>query len=357
MSEVTNPNISFWNGKRVLITGHTGFKGGWLSLWLQKMGANLSGLALEPPTSPSLFNVANVKGGMEHQIVDIRDYNALNRYIAKFNPEIIFHMAAQPLVRYSYKNPIETYATNVMGTVHVLEAARKSGSVKAIVNVTTDKCYENNEWHWGYRENERMGGDDPYASSKGCVELLSNAYQRSFFEYENIAMATARAGNVIGGGDWAKDRLVPDILNSIEKNKSILIRNPKSIRPWQHVLECLSGYLILAENLFNHKQAYSEGWNFGPNDQDAKPVCWIADKLIELCDSNIFWELDKKHQLHEASFLKLDNSKSLHRLNWRPRLTLEEALFFIVDWHDSWQSNVDMKLKCFNQIDNFNKIS
>jgi CDP-glucose 4,6-dehydratase len=357
MSEVTNPNISFWNGKRVLITGHTGFKGGWLSLWLQKMGANLSGLALEPPTSPSLFNVASVKDGMEHQIVDIRDYNALNEYIAKFNPEIIFHMAAQPLVRYSYKNPIETYATNVMGTVHVLEAARKSGSVKAIVNVTTDKCYENNEWHWGYRENERMGGDDPYASSKGCVELLSNAYQRSFFEYENIAMATARAGNVIGGGDWAKDRLVPEILNSIEKNKSILIRNPKSIRPWQHVLECLSGYLILAENLFNHKQAYSEGWNFGPNDQDAKPVYWIADKLIELCDSNIFWELDKKHQLHEASFLKLDNSKSLHRLNWRPRLTLEEALLFIVDWHDSWQSNDDMKLKCFNQIDNFNKIS
>ncbi len=275
----TNP--TFWQGKRVLLTGHTGFKGSWLSLWLQSMGATLRGVALAPPTEPSLFEAARVFEGMEHRIADIRDFAAVQAQMNEFRPEIVIHMAAQPLVRLSYQQPIETYATNVMGTVHVLEAARHAGSVRAIVNVTTDKCYENREWVWGYRESEPMGGHDPYSSSKGCAELVSSAYRESFMKEAGLAMATARAGNVIGGGDWAADRLVPDILRALEKSEPVLIRNPHAIRPWQHVLEPLSGYLLLAERLFEQGQADAEGWNFGPRDEDARPVQWIVERLCE----------------------------------------------------------------------------
>lgn len=276
---IASPNPAFWRGKRVLLTGHTGFKGSWLSLWLQSMEAVVRGISLDPPTSPALFNVAQVDLGMDHQIADIRDHEAINPLVASFKPEIVIHMAAQPLVRLSYQQPLETYATNVMGTLHLLEAARHAGSVRAIVNITTDKCYDNKEWAWGYREDEPMGGHDPYSSSKGCVELLSSAYRQSFLIDAGTAMATARAGNVIGGGDWALDRLVPDILRALEQKQPVQIRNPFAIRPWQHVLEPLSGYLVLAERLYEKGQQDAEGWNFGPRDEDAQPVQWIVERL------------------------------------------------------------------------------
>jgi CDP-glucose 4,6-dehydratase len=270
MTNTVNPD--FWRGKRVLITGHTGFKGGWLSLWLQSLGAELQGLALAPPTAPSLFDEAKVGAGMASTIGDIRNYETVRACMVAFKPEVVIHMAAQPLVRLSYTEPVATYATNVMGTVHVLEAARHAGSVRAIVNVTTDKCYENREWVWGYREDEPMGGYDTYSNSKGCSELVTLAYRRSFFQHSGIALGSARAGNVIGGGDWAADRLVPDILRAFERVEPVVIRNPTATRPWQHVLEPLSGYLALAEQLFQHGQAFAEAWNFGPRDEDARPV-------------------------------------------------------------------------------------
>ncbi len=346
--QVTNPD--FWRGKRVLMTGHTGFKGSWLSLWLQSMGATLRGIALEPPTEPALFAVARVAEGMEHRITDIRDFAAVKRQMDEFHPEIVIHMAAQPLVRLSYSEPVETYATNVMGTVHVLEAARHCGSVKAIVNITTDKCYENREWVWGYRENEPMGGHDPYSSSKGCAELVSSAYRKSFLQEAGIAMATARAGNVIGGGDWALDRLVPDILRALEKQESVLIRNPHAIRPWQHVLEPLSGYLLLAERLYLHGTVDAEGWNFGPRDEDARPVQWIVEHLCELCGEGASWTLQPGDHPHEAGFLKLDISKARQRLKWTPRWSLETALTRITEWHQAWLSGQDMQDFCLNQI-------
>jgi CDP-glucose 4,6-dehydratase len=280
MTDTVSPD--FWRGKRVLITGHTGFKGGWLSLWLQSLGAELQGLALAPPTTPSLFVKAMVGAGMASAIGDIRDYETVHACMAAFKPEIVIHMAAQPLVRLSYTEPVATYATNVMGTVHVLEAARHAGSVRAVVNVTTDKCYENREWVWGYREDEPMGGYDPYSNSKGCSELITSAYRRSFFQHSGIALGSARAGNVIGGGDWAADRLVPDILRAFERGEPVVIRNPTATRPWQHVLEPLSGYLALAEQLFQHGQAFAEAWNFGPRDEDARPVGWIVKKMADL---------------------------------------------------------------------------
>ena len=268
MTTAAQARPAFWLGKRVLLTGHTGFKGSWLSLWLQSLGATLRGVALDPPTEPALFRVARVADGMEHRLADIRDLDAIQAQVNEFKPEILVHMAAQPLVRVSYQSPIETYATNVMGTVHVLEAARLAGSVRAIVNVTTDKCYENREWVWGYREDEPMGGHDPYSSSKACAELVSSAYRKSFLKAAGIAMATARAGNVIGGGDWAQDRLVPDILRALEQGRPVPIRNPHAVRPWQHVLEPLSGYLQLAERLYELGQSDAEAWNFGPRDED-----------------------------------------------------------------------------------------
>ena len=275
-------DASFWKGKKVFLTGHTGFKGSWLSLWLQNMGALVKGYSLDVNTKPALFSQANVAEEMESEIGDIRNLEKLTKSMVSFSPDILIHMAAQPLVRLSYQEPVDTYTTNVIGTVNVLEAARKCSNLKAIVSVTTDKCYENKEWEWGYRENEAMGGHDPYSSSKGCAELVTSAYKRSFFSSDDTAsLASARAGNVIGGGDWAEDRLIPDILNAFEKSEPVVIRNPLSTRPWQHVLEPLSGYLVLAQELFLNGDEFAEGWNFGPKYEDCKPVSWILDQMVE----------------------------------------------------------------------------
>ncbi len=344
-------NPVFWKGKKVFLTGHTGFKGSWLSLWLQSMGAIVKGYALEPPTSPSLFVEANVAQGMESETGDIRNLEQLRKSMQSFNPDVLIHMAAQPLVRLSYREPIETYSTNVMGTVNVLESARYCSDLKAIVSVTTDKCYENREWEWGYRENEPMGGHDPYSSSKGCAELVTSAYRNSFFNTENSAsIASARAGNVIGGGDWAEDRLIPDILRAFEKGKSVIIRNPLSTRPWQHVLEPLSGYLVLAQHLYEDGKAYAEAWNFGPKDEDCKPVQWILDKMVTAWGEGANWELDKNDNPHEANFLKLDCSKAATKLKWQPTWHLDYTLKLIVDWHKQWQAKADMRTHCINEI-------
>ena len=341
----------FWRGKRVLLTGHTGFKGSWLGLWLQNMGAEVHGLALEPPTTPNLFTEARVGDGMASTIGDIRDYETVCSTMLAFKPEIVIHMAAQPLVRLSYSEPVATYATNVMGTVHVLEAARNSGSVRAIVNVTTDKCYENKEWLWGYREDEPMGGYDPYSNSKGCSELVTSAYRRSFFQASGVALASARAGNVIGGGDWAADRLIPDILRAFEKGQPVIIRNPHATRPWQHVLEPLSGYLSLAQQLYGEfGQQYAEGWNFGPHEEDARPVQWIVAHLANSWDNGASWQLDGSDHPHEANYLKLDISKAKARLGWRPRWPLDTALKKITAWHHAWLAGQNMQQLCQQQI-------
>lgn len=344
----------FWKGKRVFLTGHTGFKGSWLSLWLQELGAEVTGYALAPPTQPSLFEAASVESGMRSIIQDIRDLDAVKRAVQEAKPEIVIHMAAQPLVRYSYQNPVETYAVNVMGTVHLLEAIRKVGGVKAIVNVTTDKCYENREWVWGYREDEPMGGHDPYSSSKGCAELVTSAYRRSYFDQTGIALASARAGNVIGGGDWAGDRLVPDILRAFEAHQPVVIRSPKSTRPWQHVLEPLSGYMTLAERLWSDPKQYAEGWNFGPRDEDAKPVDWIVAALADLWGDDASWRVEASDRNpHEANYLKLDISKSRHKLSWEPRWSLQTALDKIVCWQRAYLAGENVKLKTLVQIRDF----
>jgi CDP-glucose 4,6-dehydratase len=348
----------FWQGRKVLITGHTGFKGSWLSLWLQAMGAELRGIALAPTTTPALFDVAQVVKGMDSQLADIRDASVIARLVRDFQPEIIIHMAAQPLVRLSYQQPIETYAINIMGTVHVLEAARHAGSVRTIVNITTDKCYDNREWAWGYREDEPMGGHDPYSSSKGCVELVSNAYRKSFLNEAGIAMATARAGNVIGGGDWALDRLVPDTLLALEKGLPVKIRNPHATRPWQHVLEPLSGYLLLAEKMHEQGQTqastqaqnFAEGWNFGPRDEDARTVQWIVEHLCQAWGPSASWQLQPGKHPHEANYLKLDISKAKQRLQWAPRWSLEQALEHIIHWHRTWLDEQDVRALSIQQI-------
>jgi CDP-glucose 4,6-dehydratase len=345
------PSSGFWPGKRVLVTGHTGFKGSWLSLWLQSLGASVHGLALEPPTAPNLFTEARVREGMTSAIGDVRDYETVFRTVVAFQPEIVIHMAAQPLVRLSYSEPVATYATNVMGTVHVLEAARQAGCVRALVNVTTDKCYENREWEWGYREDEPMGGHDPYSSSKGCSELVTSAYRRSFFQENGIALASARAGNVIGGGDWAADRLVPDILKSFEKNQPVIIRNPHAVRPWQHVLEPLSGYLALAERLYGESgRHYAEGWNFGPHHDDARPVQWIVEYLVNSWGGEAAWRLDNDKHPHEANYLRLDISKARSRLDWAPSWPLSTALGKIVAWQRAWLGKQDVRQLCQQQI-------
>lgn len=352
-------NTEFWRGKRVLLTGHTGFKGSWLSLWLQSMGAQVVGYALAPPTNPSLFEVAEVGQGMTSIIGDIRDLEHLRRVFAEHQPEIVIHMAAQPLVRYSYIEPVETYSTNVMGTVNLLEAVRSTDSVKAVVNVTSDKCYENREWVWGYRENEAMGGYDPYSNSKGCAELVTSAYRNSYFHPEKygthgVAIASGRAGNVIGGGDWAGDRLIPDIMRAITEGKPVNIRSPHAIRPWQHVLEPLSGYLVLAQKLFEEGAAYAEGWNFGPNDEDAKPVQWIVEKLTQAWGEGASWVLDGGEHPHEAHYLKLDCSKAKMRLDWQPRWHLEDALSAIIEWHRAHREGKGMRELTLRQISAYN---
>ena len=345
-------NEVFWKNKRILMTGHTGFKGSWLSLWLQNMGANVVGYALSPPSSPSLFEVAEVAQGMVSLNGDIRDLDKLQKAMVQHQPEIVIHMAAQSLVRYSYQNPVETYAINVIGTVNVLEAIRKTPSVKAVVVITSDKCYENKEWVWGYRENEAMGGYDPYSNSKGCAELVTAAYRQSFFNKSGqvVAVASARAGNVIGGGDWAADRLIPDMVRAVSAHRPVLIRNPNAIRPWQHVLEPLSGYMLLAQKLYKDGADYAEGWNFGPSEDDAMPVQWIAERFTELWGEDAKWALDKSEHPHEAHYLKLDCSKARHRLNWQPRWTLAHALGNITAWHKAYQQGVNMREFSLNQI-------
>lgn len=349
MSSAVNP--AFWEGKKVFLTGHTGFKGSWLSLWLQSMGAKIKGFSLEPPTTPALFTEAKVAAGMESEIGDIRDFSSIKASITTFNPDILIHLAAQPLVRLSYREPVDTYATNVMGTVHVLEAARQCSHLKAIVNVTTDKCYENREWEWGYRENEPMGGHDPYSNSKGCSELITAAYRNSFFNTaDTAALASARAGNVIGGGDWAADRLIPDILRAFEQRRPVIIRNPMATRPWQHVLEPLSGYLMLAERLYCEGGAYAEGWNFGPRDDDVRSVEWILNRMVKNWGGGARWRLDTNPQPHEAQLLKLDISKATTRLKWRPLWPLTQTLNSIVEWHQNWLSGYDPHRKTLEQI-------
>jgi CDP-glucose 4,6-dehydratase len=344
-------NPDFWRGKRVFLTGHTGFKGSWLSLWLQSLGAQVHGLALAPPTTPNLFTVAQVANGMASSTLgDIRDLATVQQAMQACQPDIVIHMAAQPLVRLSYAEPVETYATNVMGTVHVLEAARQAASVKAIVVVTTDKCYDNKEWLWGYRADEPMGGHDPYSNSKGCAELVTSAYRRSFFQEKGIALASARAGNVIGGGDWAADRLVPDILRAFEQNQPVVIRNPHATRPWQHVLEPLSGYLSLAEHLYTQGQTFAEGWNFGPKDDDARPVQWIVEHMVNHWGNGASWQQDGGVHPHEANYLKLDISKAKARLGWQPRWPLATALEKITAWHHAWLNSANMHEFTFEQI-------
>lgn len=349
-------NPTFWHSKRVFLTGHTGFKGGWLSLWLQSMGAEVHGYSLNPPTEPNLFTVANVAQGMaSSEIADIRDADKLRHAMQAARPEIVFHLAAQPLVRYSYANPAETYAVNVMGTVHLFEAARATSSVRAIVNITTDKCYENREWTWGYRENEAMGGFDPYSSSKACAELVTAAYRRSFLEPAGVALASARAGNVIGGGDWAADRLIPDFLRALDAGETLKLRSPQATRPWQHVLEPLAGYVMLAERLYTDGAAFSEAWNFGPLDEDARSVLWIVQRLAEIHD-DVNWQCDEASQPHEANYLKLDSSKACSQLNWHPRWRLHTALQKTLEWHDAWRKVEDMRAFTLAQITDYQSL-
>jgi len=352
-------NPSFWRGKNVFLTGHTGFKGSWLALWLSSMGANLTGFALAPNTKPNLFEVAQVKALLVNsQIADIRDLVSLQKAMSQAQPEIVIHMAAQPLVRYSYANPVETYATNVMGTVHVLESIRNLESVRAAVVVTTDKCYENKEWPWGYREGEPMGGYDPYSNSKGCAELVTSAYRESYFppdQYNRhrVGIASARAGNVIGGGDWSVDRLIPDAIKAFEAHLPLMIRNPLSTRPWQHVLEPLSGYLVLAQALYWEGANFDGAWNFGPKDDDARSVQEVVNLLIKNWHSPASWRQDVTEQPHEAHSLKLDCSKARQYLGWVPKWSLEQAIEKIALWEEAYQQDVNMQEFTFQQISTY----
>ena len=344
-----------WTGRRVLVTGHTGFKGGWLSLWLHQLGAEVTGFALPAPTDPSFFDQVRLGELIDHVEGDVRDASAVERAIAKCEPEVIFHLAAQPLVRYSYAEPVETYATNVMGTAHVLDACRRAASVKAVVCVTTDKCYENREWVWPYRESDPLGGHDPYSSSKGAAELVIAGYRRSFFQDSGPAVASVRAGNVIGGGDWAQDRLVPDIIRAMAAGQRPVIRSPGSIRPWQHVLDALAGYLLVAERLVEGDRTAASAFNFGPSDDDTRPVAWLVERMLEHWGAT-GWDRPDAAQPHEANLLRLDSSKARDQLGWKPVLALDEALTMVVDWHRQTIQGADPREVSISQLEAYSDV-
>lgn len=356
----------FWDGRKVCLTGHTGFKGGWLTLWLRQMGANVLGYALPPHTTPNLFTVANVADGITSVLGDLADLDTLKRSFAAHQPEIVFHLAAQSLVRASYQDPIRTYETNVLGTARLLEAVRSCNSVRAVVIVTTDKCYENREWVWPYRESDALGGRDPYSSSKACAEFVTRAYRDSFFPTDRyaehkVAIASARAGNVIGGGDWSPDRLIVDIVRAFSSGETLRIRNPNATRPWQHVLEPLHGYLTLAQKLHEHGPQFSGAWNFGPHYEDAKPVQWIVEHLaarwaaLSPAAPPPRWEIDDGVHPHEANMLKLDWSHAAQELDWHPALSLSGALDLTLDWYRDVLSGHNAQEKCLTQVDGYSQ--
>ena len=348
-------NPQFWQDRSVFLTGHTGFKGGWMALWLTHMGANVSGYGLDPPTTPNLFTENELEARLyKSTIGDLRDLVTLTEAIKSAKPAIVIHMAAQPLVRESYRTPVDTFSTNVIGTVHLLEAVRQVKSVEAVVVITTDKCYENQEWLWSYRENDRLGGYDPYSSSKACAEIVTAAYRTSFFDKAGIKLASARAGNVIGGGDWATDRLIPDFFRAMQKDEVLKIRSPYAVRPWQHVLEPVGGYLQLAERLVLDGSAFNGSWNFGPEEVDAKPVSYVANYLSEKI-TYAHWEIEPNPQLYEAGLLKLDSSKAKKHLNWRPKWSLETALDATIDWHLAWKTGQAMSEFSLQQIETYLK--
>jgi len=355
-------NRSFWLGRRVFVTGHTGFKGSWLLLWLNALEANVTGYALDPPTEPSLFEQAMLAGSIRSIRADIRDFQRLRKEIAECCPDVVIHMAAQSVVRRGYEEPIETYSSNVMGTVHVLETLRQLKRPCVVVNVTSDKCYSNREWVWGYREDEPMGGRDPYSNSKGCAELVTMAYRESYFppallDQHGIALASARAGNAIGGGDWTRNQLIPDLIRAFLEGRPCAIRSPSAIRPWQFVLEPLRGYLMLAERLAENASRFACGWNFGPAESDAKPVSWIADELARSWGNNASWDRDAQAHPEEAHFLKLDASKASSYLGWRPLLPLHQALGWIIEWYRAFQAGADVRFLTRTQIERYEALS
>jgi CDP-glucose 4,6-dehydratase len=355
------PDRAFWQRRRVFVTGHTGFKGSWLSLWLESLGADVTGYALEPPTEPNLFGQAQVAKRVRNIVGDVRDFPRLKAAIAECRPSVVIHMAAQSVVRRGYTDPVETYSSNVMGTVHVLESVRQLAHPCAIVNVTSDKCYVNREWVWGYREDEPMGGRDPYSNSKGCAELVASAYRDSYFSPDSIdrhgvALASVRAGNAVGGGDWTQDQLIPDLMRAFIAGEACVIRSPNAIRPWQFVLEPLRGYLKLAERLLDRPKEFAAGWNFGPVDADARPVAWIADRVARAWGGNASWVEDGTTHPHEAHFLKLDISKSRAYLNWTPVICLSQALEWIVEWYRSFQDGADLEAITSSQIERYQRL-
>lgn len=348
----------FYKGKRVLITGHTGFKGSWLSIWLHHMGADVIGYALNPPTQPNLFETYGLSGIITSVYGDIRNHKNLRNVFNDYQPQIVFHMAAQPLVRLSYREPFDTYETNVMGTVSLFEACRHTSSVRAVINITSDKCYENREWIWGYRENEPVGGDDPYSSSKGCAELITNAYIKSYFnpgayKEHGKGLASVRAGNVIGGGDWAEDRLIPDCVKVFVANKPLIIRYPNAVRPWQHVLDPLYGYMLLGQNLYENGPEFMGAWNFGPDDNDAKPVEWIVKYAAEIWGDNSGWLVDQGDFPHEANYLQLDCSKAKAKLRWYQQWDVRLALKKTIEWYKAFFNKEDMRDFTISQIKEF----
>jgi len=348
----------YYKHKRVLVTGHTGFKGSWLSMWLHALGAEVIGYALEPPTAPNLFEICNLDGKIISLRGDVRDSDKLRDVFDNYQPEMVFHMAAQSLVRRSYMEPIETYNTNIMGTVNVLEACRNTSSVKAVINVTSDKCYENNGGMKTYSERDPMGGYDPYSSSKGCAELVTNAYLKSFFntdryEEHGISLASVRAGNVIGGGDWADDRFIPDCIKAFVKNKPVIIRYPDAVRPWQHVLEPLYGYLLLAQHLYQDGPAFSGAWNFGSSDEHAQPVKWLFEQLSWMWGNNVSWTVSQSTEPHESLYLKLDSSKAKTKLGWYSQWDLETTLRKTAECYKAHYNNEDVLEVVLKQIGDY----